>query len=164
VSYASIPDGSGVTHGCYNKKTGALKVIDTAVRPNCPSGTTALDWNQTGPQGPQGVAGPQGPSSDQYDAENAWAQIVNLVGGIQPLLIPTGDRLTITGADGVYGDCQINGDLGSTPVQYGFNTSFQSLPLVGISWYLDASSNPTVTCDTNVYPGAVTLSGFLTPT
>ncbi len=47
VSYASIPDGTGVIHGCYNKKTGALRVIDTAIKTNCPSDTTSLNWNQT---------------------------------------------------------------------------------------------------------------------
>jgi len=51
VSYASIPDGSGVIHGCYSK-TGVLKVIDTAKVSSCPKGTTSLNWNQTGPAGP----------------------------------------------------------------------------------------------------------------
>jgi hypothetical protein len=59
-AFASIPDGSGVIHGCYQSKGKAhtLKVIDTSVSANCPSGYKALNWNQTGPQGPQGPAGP----------------------------------------------------------------------------------------------------------
>jgi len=52
VSYASTPDSSGVIHACYNNKSGALKVMDTAKTPQCPKGTTSLVWNQTGPPGP----------------------------------------------------------------------------------------------------------------
>jgi hypothetical protein len=63
---ASIPDSSGVIHGCY-KPTGngsafTLGVIDTALPGGrCPKGQTALSWNQTGPQGPAGATGPAGP-------------------------------------------------------------------------------------------------------
>jgi len=44
VSYASIPDGGGVIHGCYkpSNKASPLKVIDTAKASQCPSGTPAL--------------------------------------------------------------------------------------------------------------------------
>jgi hypothetical protein len=59
-AFASIPDGGGVVHGCYQNKgkAHALKVIDSSVSAGCPSGYTALNWNQTGPQGLQGPAGP----------------------------------------------------------------------------------------------------------
>jgi hypothetical protein len=59
ISSASIPDGSGVIHGCYKTKGTAhpLKVIDSAVTASCPKGYTNLNWNQTGPQGPEGQAG-----------------------------------------------------------------------------------------------------------
>ena len=64
---ASIPDASGVIHGCYNTSlahgnpTGALRVIDTA-KPNgnCASWETALNWNQKGAIGPTGANGPTG--------------------------------------------------------------------------------------------------------
>jgi len=65
ISTASIPDSSGVIHGCY-KTAGtshALKVIDNAVTANCPHGYTSLNWDQTGPQGPPG-------SSDAYYSNN----------------------------------------------------------------------------------------------
>jgi hypothetical protein len=65
VAYASIPDASGVIHGCYNNQTGKLRVIDTALNQSCDSFETALNWNQTGPQGPPGAAGPQGLSGPQ---------------------------------------------------------------------------------------------------
>jgi hypothetical protein len=65
VAWASIPDSSGVIHGCYkpqgNGSNTALGVIDTALSGgHCPTGDTQLTWNQTGPQGPAGAQGPQG--------------------------------------------------------------------------------------------------------
>src|SRR5215471_2145629 len=69
---ASIPDASGVIHGCYNTSlahgnpTGALRVIDTS-KPNgnCASWEAPLSWNTTGvtgPTGPKGATGPKGPT------------------------------------------------------------------------------------------------------
>jgi hypothetical protein len=55
IAYASIPGPDGVIHGCYKTSTpaqGALITIDSAA--SCPSGYTALNWNQVGPQGPAG--------------------------------------------------------------------------------------------------------------
>src|SRR6266498_1063408 len=52
IAYASIPGPDGVIHACYKNSTGMLIAIDSAA--SCPSGYTALDWNQTGPQGPPG--------------------------------------------------------------------------------------------------------------
>ena len=60
VAYASIPDGNGVIHGCYQKTNGQLRVIDPAVS-SCNPSETPLQWSQTGPQGPVGPQGPQGP-------------------------------------------------------------------------------------------------------
>jgi hypothetical protein len=65
VAYASIPDGSGVIHGCYKTPVpthgSALSVIDTDAGGSCGGGMTAVTWNQTGPQGPAGATGPAGP-------------------------------------------------------------------------------------------------------
>jgi hypothetical protein len=58
VAYASIPDSGGVIHGCYSS-LGTLKVIDSPSE-SCAWGSTALNWNQTGPQGLQGVKGDTG--------------------------------------------------------------------------------------------------------
>lgn len=60
TAFASIPGSTGVINGCYSTKNGALSVIDSSAK--CPNGTTALSWNQTGPQGPAGATGPQGPA------------------------------------------------------------------------------------------------------
>ena len=64
---ASIPDSSGVIHGCYkatsNGSVSRLGVIDTTLPGGkCPKDQTELSWNQTGPQGPAGATGPVGPT------------------------------------------------------------------------------------------------------
>ncbi len=63
IAYASIPAPNGTIDGCYKTSgpaQGALIIIDSTA--TCPSGTAALNWNQTGPQGPAGpsTAGPGG--------------------------------------------------------------------------------------------------------
>lgn len=60
VAYGSIPDSSGVIHGCYLKSGGGLRVIDSASK--CGQSETSLNWNQQGPAGPAGPAGPTGPT------------------------------------------------------------------------------------------------------
>jgi hypothetical protein len=62
VAWASIPDGAGVIHGCYQKVNGQLRVIDTDKGQICNPSENPLNWNQTGPQGAQGAQGPQGPA------------------------------------------------------------------------------------------------------
>jgi hypothetical protein len=57
LAWASIPSPSGQIQGCYkNTSPHTLQVIDTAKVAKCPSGTTALAWNQSGPAGPPGPA------------------------------------------------------------------------------------------------------------
>ena len=66
VAFASVPDSTGVIHGCFAGGTPhSLQVIDTAKVSSCPSGTVALNWNQTGPRGPQGVQGQVGSQGPQ---------------------------------------------------------------------------------------------------
>jgi hypothetical protein len=61
---AAIPSG-GVIHGCFAKRTGALRVIGS--RKHCARGEQALSWNQQGKpglpgqQGKPGLPGQQGP-------------------------------------------------------------------------------------------------------
>lgn len=65
IAFASIPDSSGIIHGCYKKSGGTLRVIDDAVTQCDSRAEIPIQWNQTGPQGPQGPAGPQGPIGPQ---------------------------------------------------------------------------------------------------
>jgi hypothetical protein len=64
VSYAFIPDGSGVIHACYDKVSGQVRIYDsqTGKPKGCGSGEVAITWNQRGPSGPSGPAGASGPS------------------------------------------------------------------------------------------------------
>jgi hypothetical protein len=64
---ASPIDSSGVIHGCYTTTAtnGSHKVVLQNVGTSCPSGTTAIKWNQKGPAGPPGPPGIQGPPGPQ---------------------------------------------------------------------------------------------------
>ena len=61
IAYATIPDGGGVIHGCYQKNQGTLRVIDTDKAQTCASSESPLTWSQTGPQGRPGPKGRPGP-------------------------------------------------------------------------------------------------------
>lgn len=103
VASASIPDSAGVIHGCYktsNPARGALVVIDTDAGQTCPSGTSPLNWNQTGPQGPVGPAGPQGA---QGPAGSAGISNIHVLPAVpvcdpafcsttNPIMCPTGEN------------------------------------------------------------------------
>jgi Collagen triple helix repeat (20 copies) len=97
IAYAAIPDSSGVIHGCYSTKNGALRVIDSAAK--CGNGEVALNWNQQGRKGATGATGPQGPAGPKGDPGPAGTPG------------PTGD----TGATGPQGP---SGVVGSA-TQYG---------------------------------------------
>jgi hypothetical protein len=71
---AAIPDENGAYHGCYNTKTGALRIIDSATT-KCEKDEAGIQWQrQVSPDGaqiptvaapalpgPPGAAGPAGP-------------------------------------------------------------------------------------------------------
>jgi Collagen triple helix repeat (20 copies) len=69
VASASIPDSATkVFHGCVNKATGVVRLVDPTLSGdlgNCITRTgvlaeTAVTWNATGSQGPAGPVGPVG--------------------------------------------------------------------------------------------------------
>jgi hypothetical protein len=80
LASASIPDGSGVIHACYQSPPPAhganLQVIDTGAGGSCSGGMVPLTWNQTGPQGPAGPQGPQGPSPTASEQNYAYGMTV----------------------------------------------------------------------------------------
>jgi hypothetical protein len=47
VAFASIPDGNGTIHGCYDTAKGDLRVIDSATG-TCKAKETLLNWSQNG--------------------------------------------------------------------------------------------------------------------
>jgi Putative metal-binding motif len=65
LAYATIPASNGVINGCYEKRTGILRVIDAEAGKSCLSLETPISWNRRGDPGP---AGPQGPKGDQGPA------------------------------------------------------------------------------------------------
>ena len=88
AALATIPGGDGVIKGCYAKKDGALRVIDSAA--SCRAGESTLTWNQKGPKGDRGPQGPRG-----YDGQTG----------------PTGPA-GADGADGLPGQHGPQGDMG----------------------------------------------------
>ena len=87
---ASIPDGSGIIHGCYNTSlahgnpTGALRVIDTdKVNGSCANWEQPLNWNARGVTGATGPPGPTGPTrpSDGWDGGGCCGGTVPTGGG-----------------------------------------------------------------------------------
>jgi hypothetical protein len=58
IAFATIPDSSGVIHGCYKKLNGTLRVVDSPG--DCRHSEAAIQWNQRGPQGPPGPPGISG--------------------------------------------------------------------------------------------------------
>ena len=74
IALATIPGSDGVINGCYEKRTGILRVIDAQAGKTCLSFETPIRWNQGGATGPTGAKGPtgdngptgdKGPSGDQ---------------------------------------------------------------------------------------------------
>lgn len=61
IGWSAIPSSdAAVISGCYEKRTGILRVIDVEAGKSCTQWETAISWNQKGLQGNQGAAGPQG--------------------------------------------------------------------------------------------------------
>jgi hypothetical protein len=68
IAYASIPDATGVIHGCYSPNGATanggtqLNIVDSNSAA-CNKGQQQVQWNQVGAQGPQGPRGDAGPSA-----------------------------------------------------------------------------------------------------
>jgi len=65
VAYATIPGSNAVINGCYEKRTGVLRVIDAEAGKMCTSFETPISWNQRGLKGDQGLQGLQGEKGDK---------------------------------------------------------------------------------------------------
>jgi hypothetical protein len=71
LGFASVPDSSGLIHGCYHSGSGGLfgggergelRVIDIAKGQKCNNDETAITWNQKGQKGDKGDTGATGPA------------------------------------------------------------------------------------------------------
>lgn len=78
VAWATIPDSGGVIHGCVQRASGQLRVLDHSSG-SCRRDEVALNWNQQGLQGVQGAQGPQGPQGDQGPSGAATRFITRFV-------------------------------------------------------------------------------------
>jgi hypothetical protein len=98
AAIASGPvSNSGVIDGCYTNAevNGSHAFVLQDQGTSCPSGTTAIEWNQTGPQGPAGPAGPQGPPAATDTGTVQVIQQVNTTG----VITDTCTSLSISGPD-----------------------------------------------------------------
>ena len=104
VAYAAIPGSGGVISGCYEKKTGILRVIDAEAGKTCLSFETPISWNQKGPKGDQGAHGIQGPQGEKGESGQQ---------GLQGRQGEKGDP----GAQGLQGERGDQGDPGAQGLQ-----------------------------------------------
>lgn len=79
MAFSAIPDPNGFIHGCVDKATGALRVIDPANDETCTAGENPLNFNQ---QGPQGVPGPPGTPAVKLFARLSSAGTVRTASGL----------------------------------------------------------------------------------
>jgi Abnormal spindle-like microcephaly-assoc'd, ASPM-SPD-2-Hydin len=77
VAWATIPGSDGAINGCYEKRTGILRVIDVEAGKACTQFELPISWNSRGLQGERGIqgergsagpAGPQGPAGPGLDS------------------------------------------------------------------------------------------------
>lgn len=174
TAYAAVAgpiDSSGVIHGCYKTTATANShavVLDDAGTA-CPSGYTAIKWNQkgpTGPTGPQAPAGPAGPGATSITAFLQGGQSLNIatVGAftVNALCEPSGNPnaiyLTLIPRNGPYdatGWVSTTGLNGATPQLISDSLAGGSLQYSAASG--SAIDEHVVVLDENSTPGPVTF-------
>jgi hypothetical protein len=99
VAFADIPEGDGVFHGCYDKSTGALRLVDNK---GCRDDERKVTWNERGPRGESGKDGRDG--KDGKDGADGARGPAGPKGEAGPAG-PPGERgeQGLTGADGAMG-------------------------------------------------------------
>ena len=113
LAVASVPDSSGVIHGCYavsgtNGTTvpattaANLTIIDPGAGQTCPSAVGApateqsISWNVAGPQGPTGPAGAAGAAG-----QNGAPGPTSTIASGHTFTISGGQVITVGGAPGI---------------------------------------------------------------
>jgi hypothetical protein len=103
VAWAAIPGPEAIIHGCYRKRGGALRVINTADHAKCGHKEAELNWEEIGPRGPRGATGsrgatgpagatgPRGPSNAYATSQSASLTLSGSAGEILSLTVPAGD-------------------------------------------------------------------------
>lgn len=147
VAYASIPDGSGVIHGCI-KSNSMLKVIDSASE-TCASGETPLTWSQTGPVGATGPTGPAGATGATGPAGAAGVAGAPGLGNGAAY-----DAEVVLPSDSVVGltSFHIAVNASSAPELEAENLQNWTIKPMGHYYKLDPSTNEPIVKITQVYP------------
>jgi Collagen triple helix repeat (20 copies) len=101
LAAGQVIGGGGTINGCYENRTGLLRVIDVQAGKTCTSFETPISWSQQGPRGEVGPAGLVGPAGPQGPAgppgERGPAGDPGSVGPAGPPG-PKGDPGTLAGA------------------------------------------------------------------
>jgi type VI secretion system Hcp family effector len=123
LAVASVPDSSGVVHGCYSVATtgttttpattgtNLLRIIDPSAGQTCattsslagvPGTERTVDWNTQGPAGQQGQSGPTGPSGTPGTpgTKGSPGPTTTIAAG-HTFTISGGQVITVGGATGV---------------------------------------------------------------
>src|ERR1035437_9327245 len=108
VTTTGIPDGNGIFHGCFDRRTGVLRVVKSSqscrqAKRRYP-GEFAIAWNQRGIPGVNGTNGTDGPNGPNGATGAAGANGANGASG-------THGAAGATGATGATGG---NGATGAT--------------------------------------------------
>jgi hypothetical protein len=76
---ASVVDSSGVIHGCYSNQAIQGQHVLTLSDGACPSGATAIAWNQTGQQGPPSAIAVAQTLTSEFDVpcDGTWHSFAN---------------------------------------------------------------------------------------
>lgn len=100
----------------------------------------------------------KGLSDAEYTAAYAWGQSIKTSKPTTTLSIPTGDRLTITNADGGDGNCTVTGSVNGTSVSFNIDPEADGLDSTWLPFSIDSGANVACTSGT-----VLTLAGYLTP-
>ena len=100
----------------------------------------------------------KGLSDAEYTAAYAWGQSIKTSKPTTTLSIPTGDRLTITSANGGDGNCTVTGSVNGASVSFGIDPEADGLDSTWLPFSVD--SGAIVACSSGTI---VTLAGYLTP-
>jgi hypothetical protein len=124
VAWATVATTGTSIDACYQKATGAVRVIDPTQ--SCRSSETAISWNQVGSDGPsgdtgaQGIQGVQGPpgqnGADGRDGISATTApesgAANCVAGGVRITVANGVGFACNGVDGTNGTDGTDGSDG----------------------------------------------------
>jgi hypothetical protein len=176
-------DSSGVIHGCWSDKAinGSHVLVLQDAGTSCPNGTTAISWNQSGPQGPagppgpQGATGPAGPSgppgptgppgsSAPVDIGTVtlnldWSNLGSSTCTLSNLSGPSQSSLTVApsiqNTPGIYG-CLVSGFDSSTPTVFLTTTRWLKNPS-GTNGPQEFPSGWSIALEAGQSPGSVLI-------